>query len=516
MDNGSEIISGCLSEKRVDSGNEGRESIASAYAFFSHGEVTNHGVNQHVQYLTFSEYVESLVRDGSISAAENSTFKSYLSVVRLTGYGTADQVTVSIWLAMMLRKGCGYHTLRKYTSFIRRAHEQWSGFAGSVAPILFPDIKHVVSVHSVTAEEISRRKHNLHILKDVSRFRRFPEKERDIWNIFMYTFYTCSSSFLDAIRLRYDNIRTSGHIADLADSSRTHAQRRYVFQLGQGRKRDTQILRETVTGMDTLLRRLGMDFGSGFSALTIQSLWIDAAFECGVPPENVRSIVDKIPPGHSYLTLVPIREIGNEEREEILDKVAEHVCPHNEHWHVMRLRNSVTPDDIKDRAESRNPALFKKLTLYYPTREMVFKENRKIIRREVPYIPRLLFFRIGDDKIVPLFREIGDLAWCYKERNATGSPYSVIPRSDMERFQRYVGKFTPDVQVELADRKSLGIGRRVRITGGLMEGYEGVIHDVADAPDKVSGCRIFQLNLSSDQALRWTVSIEDIYIEPID
>ncbi len=158
----------------------------------------------------------------------------------------------------------------------------------------------------------------------------------------------------------------------------------------------------------------------------------------------------------------------------------------------------------------------RKVTLYYPTREIVFKENKKIIKREVPYIPGLLFFRIGTNQIVPLMREIGDLAWCYKERNSPGANYSVIPRVEMERFQRYVGKFTEDVEMELASNSSLGIGRRVRITGGMMEGYEGEIQDIEESTENGCRRRLFQLNISSDQALRWTVSIEDVYIEAID
>jgi hypothetical protein len=146
---------------------------------------------------------------------------------------------------------------------------------------------------------------------------------------------------------------------------------------------------------------------------------------------------------------------------------------------------------------------------------MVFKENKKIIKREMPYIPGLLFFKIGENNIAPLFREIGDLAWCYRERPSQDAPYSIIPRSEMERFQRFVGKFTDDVEISLSGKESLGIGRRVRITGGLMEGYEGEIYDIEESKDS-TGRRMFQLNLSSDQALRWTVSIEDIYIEPID
>ncbi len=272
----------------------------------------------------------------------------------------------------------------------------------------------------------------------------------------------------------------------------------------------------TVCTMCWMMHSLGFDLGDEFGINTIRSLWIDAAVEAGISLFDIRATVGVVGADNGYLRLVPEIVITSKRRSEILNKVAEHINPHYEHWHVMRLRNAVTPDDIRYRAVERVPSLLKRLTLYYPTREMVFKENKKIIKREMPYIPGLLFFKIGENNIAPLFREIGDLAWCYRERPSQDAPYSIIPRSEMERFQRFVGKFTEDVEISLSGKEELGIGRRVRITGGLMEGYEGEIYDIEESKDSTTGRRMFQLNLSSDQALRWTVSIEDIYIEPID
>lgn len=506
------------SSNKCNNPNKGsRETISGNQSFFSNISAENSNDNEEIKSYSFLEYVESLSKIDTIAAADISALKSYLKYCRSVRQEFSDQDMFFSWVAMLLRNGSGYHTVRRYVSFLRGAFCNYITSCGTQDVFVISDLKKVCDDYSVARDEISRRASNLKLLKKIVMQRRFYDRESETWSIFLTLLYSCASSFADVVGLRYDSISpTNYHLQDIADSCRTHAQRRYIFQLGQGKRRETQIEREIASRINALLHSLAFDMPGEFGINTIRSLWIDAAVEAGISLFEIRSIVGIGGVDDRYLQLVPETSISSQRRSEILNKVAEHINPHDEHWHVMRLRNAVTPDDIRTRTSERVPALLKRLTLYYPTREMVFKENKKIIKREMPYIPGLLFFKIGENKIAPLFREIGDLAWCYRERPSHDAPYSIIPRSEMERFQRFVGKFTEDVEVSLTGKEPLGIGRRVRITGGLMEGYEGEIYDIEESKDSASGRRMFQLNLSSDQALRWTVSVEDIYIEPID
>lgn len=495
----------------------GRETISRNLRFFSKLQQANFDDNEKINYSSFEGYVESLSKIDSITSADASALKSYLRYCKSTEQDVSYKDKFLSWIALLLRNGSGYHTVRKYVSCVRGVFSNYMTSIGLEDTLVIPDLKKICDEYSIEKEEIARRTRNLRLLKKIVRQRRFYNRDAETWNIFLTLLYSCASSFTDVVGLRYDAISQDNyHLLDIADSCRTWAQRRYVFQLGQGKRRYTQIVREIVSRINVQLHSLGFDLGDEFSINTIRSLWIDAALEAGVNLFDIRATVGVVGADNGYLLLVPEIVITSKRRSEILNKVAEHINPHCEHWHVMRLRNAVTPDDIRYRAVERVPSLLKRLTLYYPTREMVFKENKKIIKREMPYIPGLLFFKIGENNIAPLFREIGDLAWCYRERPSQDAPYSVIPRSEMERFQRFVGKFTEDVEISLSGKEELGIGRRVRITGGLMEGYEGEIYDIEESKDSTTGRRMFQLNLSSDQALRWTVSIEDIYIEPID
>lgn len=516
MDNGLEIIPECTCGKRIESDKDSREGISADKDIFSNTTVSNISDQEEFNQFGFLQYVESLIENGALTAAERSVLKSYISICHNNDSSTYLS-SIRVWVSMQLRKGATYHTLRKYVSIIRAKLSEYLGVALETVQFQLPDLKSLVDRSSLPATVLTQRKDNLSILRNIVTQRRFPDGDRDLWGIFLYLLYTCSDSLIDAVNLRYEDVSEEfEHVKEVCDNCRTHAQRRYVFQLCQGKKRSAQILRETASGIDSLLHRLGMEFNGGFCMSSIKSMWIDAAFGSGISPVDIRSIVGKIPSSDSYLELLPESHISQTERFSILRRVAEHVCPHDEQWHVMRLRQSVSVTDIQERGREKLPNLMRRLTLYYPTREIIFKENKKIIKREVPYIPGLLFFRIGTNQIVPLMREIGDLAWCYKERNSPGANYSVIPRVEMERFQRYVGKFTEDVEMELASNVSLGIGRRVRITGGMMEGYEGEIQDIEESTENGCRRRLFQLNISSDQALRWTVSIEDVYIEAID
>lgn len=516
MDNGLEIIPECTCGKRIESDKDSREGISADKDIFSNTTVSNISDQEEFNQFGFLRYVESLIENGALTAAERSVLKSYISICHDNDSCTYLS-SIRVWVAMQLRKGAAYHTLRKYVSIIRARLSEYLGVALETVQFQLPDLKSLVDRSSLSATVLTQRKDNLSILRNIVTQRRFPDGDRELWGIFLYLFYTCSDSLIDAVNLRYEDVSEEfEHVKEVCDNCRTHAQRRYVFQLGQGKKRSAQILREMASGIDSLLHRLGMEFNGGFCMSSIKLMWIDAAFGSGISPVDIRSVVGKIPSSDSYLELLPESHISQAERFSILRRVAEHVCPHDEQWHVMRLRQSVSVTDIQERGREKLPNLMRRLTLYYPTREIIFKENKKIIKREVPYIPGLLFFRIGTNQIVPLMREIGDLAWCYKERNSPGANYSVIPRVEMERFQRYVGKFTEDVEMELASNVSLGIGRRVRITGGMMEGYEGEIQDIEESTENGCRRRLFQLNISSDQALRWTVSIEDVYIEAID
>ena len=87
----------------------------------------------------------------------------------------------------------------------------------------------------------------------------------------------------------------------------------------------------------------------------------------------------------------------------------------------------------------------------------------------------------------------------------------------MEMFQKAVEQFTTDINVELTERAPLGIGKKVRITSGMMEGMETVIYDFKNSSsDQEPGSRVCCLRLSDNSHIMWRVDIEEKYLEPIE
>ncbi len=174
-------------------------------------------------------------------------------------------------------------------------------------------------------------------------------------------------------------------------------------------------------------------------------------------------------------------------------------------WFAMKLRRGVVPADIIKRYGEIGET-------YYPCEEIARRVDGKMTMETRAVIADVLFFRSRRSDILPMFRAIGDMAWCYRQNGLPDSPYSVIPDSDMLRFQRTIGQFTPDMVVTPGDYADRGVGRKVRITGGIMEGYEGVIYSCPSSGDG----RILRLQLINDCGIDVKVEIPESLIESIE
>lgn len=197
----------------------------------------------------------------------------------------------------------------------------------------------------------------------------------------------------------------------------------------------------------------------------------------------------------------------------MLRVVADEIDDSAPRWFVMRLRPRRTPDDIRLRIEREFGSSLGHISWYYPVRRLMRPVGKKVIPVDVPVIPQLLFFRMRRSEVGRLFARIGDDAWCYRVSGRPGSPYSVIPASQMARLQKCVGQLTPDVEMEIVKvSPTPQVGDAVRVTAGLLEGKEGVVTSVRNA----DGTRTYTLRLSDSEAIRWNASdIHEAYLEKI-
>ena len=435
-----------------------------------------------------------------MEALESQKFS--LETLRTSDFTSEHFITWQIHLAL---SGVQPSTARRYTGKIRHLLEE-AGYSGMGKETDLP-----VGAEGLW-EEISG---NLATLKTMLLHRRHLIGDTD-FQIFLFLLYNPSMTIEDAIRLRHaDLLPLLPQEEEIAEAARGARQRKYLFPLSQGKQRDKAIAADISRRLRRLYRSHGLD-----PRHSMASLWIAAALEAGVTYREILACVARLPEDYALLENLRTWEAAwpSVDRREVEQRVADRLAPLTENWYVMRLRSGASAAEITRRLESRHGELMRSLTLYYPVREEITIKNRKKIRRETPWLPGLLFFRSNADVVPPLFRAIGDMAWCFRTSSLPGSQYAVIPRREMEHFQRRIGRFTEDIRIELSDRASLGKGRRVRITGGVMKGYEGIIYDVKDSSedphDNIS--RIFTLELSSESVIRWTIEVEDFHIEPVE
>lgn len=142
-------------------------------------------------------------------------------------------------------------------------------------------------------------------------------------------------------------------------------------------------------------------------------------------------------------------------------------------------------------------------------------EKKKVITVETPVIPGILFFKLPYDRVAPLISVIGDMAWCYRTSANSASPYSVIPQKEMRLFQRTVGMFTSDVEMEIvSELPPLSVGDEVLIEdGSMLDGRLATIRKVRS----VDGSLTYTLRLSDTEFIRWKdISLPASHISKVD
>lgn len=414
---------------------------------------------------------------------------------------------LKLWAASHFIAGGKASTLKRYAGKIHALYRQWLS-APTEDPFL--PLADFISPHYQTNDTLP--KHNLLAVRKL-----FAKSEtapdRQAADIFLYLLYNPSATLLDLINLTFDQYDPFCPQLDAIIDSRKRANgRKYIFELNQGKQRPTGILKSITETLTPCLRNVGMSLPGGFTREAATAIWIAAALQLNITLPEIRALITTIPAEYPALIMARPAELSRERREEIICRVADHINDNTQRWFVMHLRAGHNADEICRRIERDLPGRLQTMTIFNPTRNIARREGKKIIKEEVPIVPNLLFFKTQRAKVKSLFSKIGDIAWCYRTANLPDSDYSVISSREMSRFQRCVGQFTDDIQVELvAEDPRLRRGRRVRVTGGIMAGYEGEIQDIEGAGDR----RIFKLRIASGALLTWTASVPAPLLLPL-
>ena len=334
------------------------------------------------------------------------------------------------------------------------------------------------------------------------------------YRAFLYLLYDPQATAETISRLTFESHRPDcPQIDDIVDNMRTAPNSKYVFPLGQGKIRQPRLISNLIDSIGSALTSVGMKFPGRFSEADIKAIWIATAIKSKLGVSAIRSIVNgNVPPEYAFLEKISPVDISDAEHDAIIRLVANNINDNTDSWHVMKLRRGITMDDIRKGITTYLPNMAKRISYFYPLKSTARREGKKIIREQVPYLPDLLFFKIQRASIPSLFAHIGNLAWCYRTSNTPDAEYSSIPRQQMEAFQRHIGQFTPDINLEVVSgTPKLSVGSRARICGGdMMVGLEGVVERASTNAD---GRQTYFLRLSVNEYLRWTAEVDANFLE---
>lgn len=459
---------------------------------------------------TFLSFVENAISKDCSRKALKSAGASFASFLKKSPDNEISKKTVDNWIASMCLDGLKSSTRRKYTRELSLLYANWNGNKNEQSP--FDSAKFTETETDETAT-----KRMLSNLQYVSRLLKISPKNQDYEtvSIFLYLLFNVGMRLQDIINLKFgdDTIQLS-QTDDIVETMHRSGRKKYVFGLEQGKKREGQIIRELTTKIHKDITVYGLDFGNTFSRDSITSLWIAAAAKAGIPVTDIRSVITSVPAEYPSLSLVSPTPLTDERRFKILQKVADNINDGSSKWFVMKMRQGINPENIREAIKQHFGNHYDNMLFFYPSHTVVSRDKTgRKIKNEQPYLPSILFFKLRKDKVAELFSKIGDIAWCYKWTNSPDSPYSTISQQEMKAFQRHIGSFSPDIRMELVPRTTaLTVDQTVRINGGMMENHIGVIRSVKNS----NGTRTYTLDISEKISATWTVEdIDEIYIEPV-
>lgn len=278
--------------------------------------------------------------------------------------------------------------------------------------------------------------------------------------------------------------------------------RKYLFPLGQSELTPRQIA-ERLTGLfRRTLCSCGLDLASDPSATPLD-LWLTALYEA---TGSIRRAVDIAGRSSStcpvFVMMPPCQdhEAESAERERIIGEVRHIIVNDPVQWHVMRLRPGVTCAKVMERLEDTGQS-GRMTDVYSPSVEIARRVGRKIVFDDRPAIPGLVFFMSKASDITPIFRHIGDLAWCYRAGRCPGAPYAVISDREMLTLQRAIGYIDPRSEIAVEDSVAFEPGDKILIRGGEMAGMCAEITLV----EKKSGELMYHLSFPEGNGLSWAV-----------
>ena len=314
----------------------------------------------------------------------------------------------------------------------------------------------------------------------------------------------CRRSVKDIAALKKQDLLDTNKELSIILKRNINPRRKYIFNLHQHRLTIRQF-EECVQNITSnlLIQYHIRQFGSMQD--TLESYWAYAALLVGVSANKIVGYLGHAPKGIPLLSLckpeyngidyVSITEIGSSLIKNPL------------RWYAMHLRYKVTYEELVERLSSIEGLTVPEL--FYPLNKIAKRIKKKLVFEEQPVISNIVFFHTRITDIIPLFRHISDLAWCYTTSGKYGTQYAAISDVSFHRFQEMIGHFTEDYESQISTN-TISEGTDVKVSAGLFAGIEASLEKV----ETTDGNSILQLLYRSDNNFKWTVGIDHRLVIP--
>lgn len=459
--------------------------------------------NIEINTTDFLDYVENLKSEDVSDMLSLRVIPSFLMSMRRHAVKKLTNEALNLWILDMLIDGLKGSTVRRYVGALHTLYKAYLDTKPSEIEELTFSLPFDKSYSDDSVKKLKDTEKNLEAVNSLTKLSVKYDSPAYVYNkAFQYLLFNPNASLSDVVNLKYsDNYPDSLHIKDIIISMRKAPQSKYVFPLHQGKRREPAIIKSLLSELHATGRRAGLSFGDTFSRDSITSIWIAAAIKAGIQYSEISGMIKKLPSEYSYLSIIPSVCVSEDRRLEIINTVADSITNKTPGWFVLRLRSGVVPDNIKERLIEKESPIRRMISYYYPLRAVKRMVKKKMVTKEVPLIPGILFIRLPYDQVTKLIGVVGDLAWCFRTTANASSPYSVIPQSEMMTFQRSVGSYTSDIEIDIISAlPPLEVGDEVVIeNGSMLDGQQATIRKVRS----VNGELTYTLRLSDTAFIRW-------------
>lgn len=325
----------------------------------------------------------------------------------------------------------------------------------------------------------------------------------------------------DIIKLKKTDLPELTDEARAIAGRHSSSRRQFIFPLHQNEKTIQQIERRCNEKIAALLKYRNIPT-HGNAAESLQVLWIFTALRIGIKASTAIAALGTLPEALKIFSVaVPSDSMSAHEKIKIFAEVAKTLIENPVCWHVMRLRRGVSFNTLQQRISADTDRLHI-AEIFYPAETIARKLGRKVIYKDKPIIPGIIFFQSRHTDIGRIMRHTGDIAWCVRDRSRSDRPYAIVSRAAMTAFQQAIGQFTPDTQLYPLGTLSLQPADRVIVIGGDWSGTQAVIEKAPDilssasapAPssstsssssEATGGAIIYQIRFIDDTGFEWHI-----------